>query len=158
MGYIVYVHTDSRVPVGEDTVYYSTVLVANSKGSDVVRYDTYKDILKSDNVYLRAIQSYKNALDFVYKNQGELIKNGVSDVIIVLDNATVRKWIEVGAPIKYRDELNRIHNIYGFGGSKGINITVGLGGKKLKNIASKYTYEKYVRKNLNEIGLMEIKL
>lgn len=146
MGYLVYVHTNARKKENKNYAYYATVMYADAMGKQIVASEVQKLGNQSDNVHLRAIQCYVNALELIYKNQTKLLEDGVTDVALVLTGETIKKWLKGGAPKQYRKILDDIHTRYNINGSRGIILGVGLASTEVKNKVYMYCDERYVNK------------
>ena len=149
-GYVAYVHFDSRREDGTNKVYYAAVIFADPQGKDIVRAEIKKYTEGAENSYLRGLQSYVNALDLIYKAQGDLISEGVTNVLLVFEGSTLLKWLRGRVPMKYKAVLDDIHSLYGYGGPKEIRLTVGVGGKKLKSKVYQYCNERYLKEYSKE--------
>lgn len=146
MGYVAYAHFDSRYEDSEPAVYYASVIFADIQGRDIVAAEIKRRTEATDSVYLRGLQSYADTLDLIYKTQSQLIADGVTNILLVFEGTTLRKWLKGEVPLKYKNALSDINMLYGFGGTKEIRLDVGIAGKNIKSRVRKYCNANYLRR------------
>ena len=146
MGYVVYVHSDARMPVNKTYAYYATGIFADVKGKNLLHTKVVKMEHQSNNLYTRAIQCYANALEMLYQHQQEFLDDGVTNALLVLNSKVICKWIKDKPPVKHQEIFDRIHQLYGFGGSKEIRLTVGLASGTVKNKMYEFCAKRYITK------------
>lgn len=143
---LVYVHAGARKPEGENFAYYATAIFDDERGRNCA-CSVIEKLPASHNAHFRAIQCYANALDLIHKKQSGLIDNGIKQVLIVIADASLKKWIKTNKiPSNYKEAFEKLHTLYGFGGAREIKINVGLANNTVKNQIYKYCTEEYLGK------------
>lgn len=124
---VCYCHFSFRRPRGKPYGIFAAAIYADFEGKVLVTEKTKALELWENQQNVTAIQSYANAMECIWGWQPELIKHGVTNILLVTDNSTLAGWII--DPYKnrgYTDDMMRAMEPYKVGGPKEIIIQVGL--------------------------------
>ena len=107
---------------------------------------------EDDSQHISAIQSYYEALCYIYRHQREMMDNGITNVVLVTGNYALTNWVlGRGRNKEYINYTNRVCSPFRFGASKEIVIGVGLMGAVEHEKTKKYCRAN-LAKNLKEFG------
>jgi hypothetical protein len=84
------------------------------------------------------IQSYANALNYIYSKQTELDKYKIDTVVLMTSNKILHGWIEKGESHGFKEWFKMIHRPFRTGASKEIMLRVSLGELAASDLAYKY--------------------
>lgn len=124
-----YCHFSFRRPRGADYGYFSVAMFTDAVGkpNHLIYRSTCKKKLWKDHQFVTAIQSYENVLNVIYRNQGQMLKNGVTTLMLVTDNSTLAGWIENHKKNReYTEWMEKAIKPYRRGGVKEIAVSIGL--------------------------------
>lgn len=143
---IVYMHFAYKKPKNEDGKAIFALAIYKDRN--------YNELLIKDVKYLPvwvedqnaiAIQSYVNALEYIFENQGRMSKLGIKNILLVTSNSLLINWLtKDGRNRYYRDMAIRESKQYRFGQKKGIELGVGLMGAGEKDKVKKFCHMKFV--------------
>lgn len=127
-GYTVYLHFSFRKPAGEKYALFSTACFFDREFTKLITKHTTADILwEPESQHVNSVQSYYKALEYIYNNQADMIRNGISNVVLVTSNSSLVNWIMNRGRNKYYNSfVDSVSKPFRFGGSKAINVGVGL--------------------------------
>lgn len=127
MGREVYCHFSFRKPNDKHYGIFATAMYNGENSRCMLGAKTVALTLWEDQQHIKAIQSYANALEYIFQVQGKLLAKGVTDVILVTDNSNLHGWItDMPENHKYKKYMQRAVEPYRQGGSKQLNVSVGL--------------------------------
>ena len=79
------------------------------------------------NDYIKIIQSYANALNYIYNMQSELDKYGYDTAVLMTNNKILHGWITKGESHGFKEWFAGVHRPFRTGSNKEIKIRVALG-------------------------------
>lgn len=126
-GRTIYCHFSFRRP--RDGVYglFAVAFYLDYEGKVLEAQATRKLPLWENHQFITAIQSYEHALYSIYNWQGEMKKQGVTEVMLVTDNSILAGWIQNPKKNKeYTSYMNKAVEQYRTGGPKEIQLNIGL--------------------------------
>lgn len=151
MGKTIYLHFSFRRPNNKTYGMFSVACFADNEASKLITKEITANILWEDSQHMAAIQSYHNALDYIYRHQAEMINAGISNVMLVTNNSTLVKWImNEGRNIYYLNWIDKATRQFRFGQNKEIILGVGLLNARDNEKSKQYCNIKNVR-NIDEI-------
>ena len=103
-----------------------------------------------DNNYVKMIQSYANALNYIYENQERFNKAGFTHIVLVTDNKILHNWIANGESHGHSKWFKAANKPFRAGAEKQIRIDVGLGELAAGDLAYKYCKPEYVNATLEK--------
>ena len=107
--------------------------------------------LWEDQQYICAIQSFKYVLEKIWENQKELIERNVTEIWLVTDNSTLRKWIEKPNKNKeYKDWMAKAYSGYMVGRTKEIKIRLKIAEAVKYEKSYKYCKEEFLDNKIPE--------
>lgn len=126
-GRTVYCHFSFKRPKGKNYGLFAVAFYNDYEGKKLTAQATRKFELWQNHQFVTAIQSYEHALYSIYKWQGIMKANGITNVLLVTDNSTLAGWIENPKKNKqYTDYMNKAVEPYRAGGAKEITVGIGL--------------------------------
>ena len=141
----IYVHFNFRGPKGKSYGIFAVAMYRDKDGKQLIGKKVIAKELWQDNAYVTAIQSYANCLEVIWQNQGGMIKNNISGVLLVSDNSVLCSWIEEPYKNKeYRRYMMKAIKPYTACSPKAFNIDIGLCEPIKYEKSYKYCKERYV--------------
>ena len=123
----IYCHFSFKRPKDKDYGIFAVAYYADELGKKLIKKEVNKRELWADQQFISAIQAYNNCLDSIFKNQANMMKAGIDQVILVTDNSTLCKWILKPDKNKdYAEYMERAVHRYRVGGANEIKMSVGL--------------------------------
>lgn len=157
MGKTVYEHFSFRRPKGKDYGYFAVAFFwdYNGKPKNLTAQMTRKlKLWDKDAQFVAACQSYENALYAIYKWQGIMRKNGITNVMLVTDDSALAGWIEDIKKSKfYRPWMEKATEQYRVGAPREITMSVGLCEVRDYEKAYKFCKEEYVVNNKKAVEI-----
>lgn len=138
----IYCHFSFKRPRGKDFGYFSTAFFSDYQAQHEIVHFVRKQKLWKNHQWVTSIQSYEHALRTIYECQGAMKANGFTDVILITDNSILAGWIEDAKKSKeYKPYMKKAIEKYRVGGTKEINMGVGLGEVRRYEKSYKYCNE-----------------
>lgn len=135
----VYCHFSFRRPRGKDYGLFAVAFYWDYDGTKLITKKVRKIKLWDNQQFISAIQSYENALRTIHEYQGQMIKAGIKQVMLVTDNSILAGWIEDPNKNKYYTPyMERAIKNYRIGEPKELVIGVGL--CKVREYEKSYKY------------------
>lgn len=151
MSKVVYLHFSSRRPNNEAFGMFSVACYADYEAKKLLTKEVTALELWDDSQHISAIQSYYNALDYIYRHQAEMQRVGITNVMLVTNNSTLVKWIlNEGRNKYYIHWVDFATKQFRFGQKKEIVLGVGLLNARDTEKSKQYCLLKNVR-NMDEI-------
>lgn len=151
MGKTIYLHFSSRRPTGKQFGMFSVACYADYNAKKLITKEVTALELWEDNQHISAIQSYYNALDYIYRHQAEMQRVGITNIMLVTNNSTLVKWIlNEGRNKYYIHWIDFATKQFRFGQNKEIILGVGLLNARDTEKSKQYCILKNVR-NLDEM-------
>jgi len=138
----VYCHFSFRSPKDKSYGIFAVAFYRDFEGKKLITYKTKKLELWEDQQFIKAIQSFANALTVIHKYQGMMLSAGVRQVMLVTDNSILAGWIKNPEKRKeYTKYLKRAFKPYRVGEVKEIVLGVGLCAPRKAEKSYKYCRE-----------------
>lgn len=145
---MIYCHFSFKRPKGENYGLFAVAFYRDFNGKNKITHKTRKFDLWQNHQFITAIQAYEHALMTIQEYQGMMREAGINQVMLVTDNSTLAKWIEVPTKNKkYTPYLQRAVKQYRVGGPKEIVIGIGLCEPRDSEKSYKYCKEALVCNN-----------
>ena len=144
----VYVYFSFRHNKKEDRMFVATAMYADPDGKVIVGLKIDEAIPWEDSNYVKSLQAYANALNYIYSMQDKLMAKGVTTVVLMTDNKVLYNWIETGKCHGFSEWFKMIHKPFRVGASKEIVLQVSLGEIANSDLAYKYCKADYIGKKL----------
>ena len=127
-GLTVYLHFSFRKPKDAKYAVFAVACFLDPEFKKLItRYVTSDILWNPDSQHINSIQSYYKALEYIYNNQGDMLRNGISTVILVSGNSSLVNWIlGRGRNTYYNSYVESISEPFRFGAPKEIVVGVGL--------------------------------
>lgn len=127
-GLTIYMHFSFKQPKGEKYGIFAQVCYIDRECKKRITYNVTADELWYPNdQHLNAVQSYYKALEFIYQNQANMIKNGIDNVVLVTSSGILTKWIlGQGRKSSYTYFLEEVTAPFRFGEPKSLQVGVGI--------------------------------
>lgn len=127
-GITIYMHFSFRKPKEENYAVFATACYKDLQFKQLITKNITSDILwEPESQHINSIQSYYKALEYIFNNQGDMLRNGISNVILVSGNSSLVNWIMGRGRnkyyIKYVDDISAP---FRFGAPKELLVGVGL--------------------------------
>lgn len=151
----IYIHFAFRKPRDEKYGIFSFISYIDKEFKHRVAKHVTSDILwDPSDQYMNSIQSYYKALEYIYKNQADLMKHNVDEVVLVTPNSHLVNWILSSSSKGYSKAVDDVCKPFRFGAPKEIVIGVGLHEPIIKDRAKRYCTEE----NADNIKIIKDKL
>lgn len=140
-----YCHFSFRRPRGKPYGIFAAAIYTDFEGKNLVAEKTKALELWENQQNVTAIQAYSNALETIWEWQPELLKHGVTNILLVTDNSILAGWIV--DPYKnrgYTDDMMRAVEPYKVGAPKEIVIQLGLCEPRKSEKSHKYCREELI--------------
>lgn len=141
----VYCHFSFIRPRGKKYGIFAAALYGDAEGKKLLVKKVRKYDLWENHQYISAIQAYEHALQTIFDFQGQMVKAGVEEVMLVTDNSILAGWIENPYKHKkYAPYMDRAVRMYRAGETKALAVGVGLCEVRESEKSFKYCKEQYV--------------
>lgn len=151
MGKTIFLHFSSRRPNGKQFGMFSVACYADYNAKKLLTKEVTAMELWDDSQHISSIQSYYNALDYIYRHQAEMQAVGIGNVMLVTNNSTLVKWIlNEGRNKYYMNWVDFATKQFRFGQNKEIILGVGILNARETEKSKQYCILKNVR-NLDEV-------
>ncbi len=98
--------------------------------------------------YVKIIQSYANALNYIYSMQAQLDKYGYDTVVLMTPNKILHGWLAKGESHGFKEWFAGVHRPFRTGSNKEITLRVSLGELATCDPVYKYCNPELVGKRL----------
>lgn len=143
--YTIYCHFSFKRPKGKDYGIFAVAFYSDFPGKKLITYKVSKLDLWQNHQFITAVQSYENALQVIYENQGMMRAAGINQVMLVTDNSTLAGWIINPKKNKaYTPFMERAVKQYRAGAAKEIVLGIGLCEPRDAEKSYKYCKEELV--------------
>lgn len=144
-GLTVYLHFSFRKPKDEKYAFFSCVCFYDREFKKMItKYVTTDVLWYPSSQHINSIQSYYMALNYIFNHQNDMIRNGISRVILVTNNSSLTNWIlGRGRNKYYREYISKVCEPFRFGCAKEIGVGVGILEAVDKELSKRYCHERY---------------
>lgn len=144
----VYIYFSFRHFQEEDKMVVATSAYADPDGKKQLGMRVVEVKAWDSNNYVKILQSYANALNYIYDKQETLKKNGFDQVILMTSNKILHGWLVNNECNNHRKWFKIANKSFRSGAKKEIEIAVGLGLLAKSDLAYKYCKLELVDANL----------
>lgn len=142
-GYRVYCHINGTELDGQYLTRIELSYTPDGKDAIGIENKTHARVTGAEAIIL----TYREALDYIFRSQRELLANGVTEVYMVHNNTYLWKWIMDGiGNIDNIRRIKKVHSRYSIGGENEIMLAVYLAPPEMpsaaKNLSKTEQYKK----------------
>lgn len=134
----IYIYFSFRHFKKDNKMIVATVAYTDYEGKNLACERTDEVVPWGDSNYIKMIQSYGNALEFIYEKQEKFKSYGFDKVVIVTDNKILYNWILNNECKSFNVWFKAAAKPFRAGGEREITIDVGLGVLAPRDLAYKY--------------------
>lgn len=141
----IYMHFSFRKPKDAEYALFGQVCFADTDFRKRIMYNVKPDKLwVPESQHINSIQSYIEALDYIFKIQSDALNAGFKRVMLVTNNSSLSNWILGKGRNKYYNSIvDDAIEPYRFGAPKALNIGVGLMEPVENEKAKRFCISKY---------------
>ena len=127
-GITIYMHFSFRRPKNENYAVFAVTCYKDLEFKQLITKNITSDILwKPESQHINSIQSYYKALEYIFNNQGDMLRNNITNVVLVSANSSLVNWIMGrGRNTGYIKYVDNISAPFRFGAPKELLVGVGL--------------------------------
>ena len=133
-----------------DRMVVATAAYAEPEGKTLLGMKVVEVTPWSENNYVKVLQSYANALNYIYEKQETLKKNGYDQVVLMTSNKILYGWLINNECNSHHKWFKLANRPFRTGAKKELTISTGLGVLTDKDLAYKYCKLEMVNASLKQ--------